>query len=127
MGSPNSSIAAGAARGSSPEIAASSSCWPLPDTPAMPTISPCRTSSETPSRATLNRSKLGRWRSRTASASAPSFAGFFSSRGGSAPIIIRERLAVVSWAGSQVPTTWPPRRTVHRWQSARISSSLWLM
>ena len=48
-------------------------------------------------------------------------------RGGSAPIIRRERLALVSLRGSTSPVTRPPRRTVQLWQSARISSSLWLM
>ena len=47
--------------------------------------------------------------------------------GRSAPIIIRERLAAVSWRGSQTPVTLPPRMTVQIWHSARISSSLWLI
>ena len=69
----------------------------------------------------------GRVSPRADSASAPTFAGRRSSRGGSAPIIMRERLAVLSCVGSQLATTRPPRSTVHWWQSARISSSLWLM
>ena len=47
--------------------------------------------------------------------------------GGSAPIIMRDRLPVVSCVGSQAPTTRPPRSTVQAWQRVRISSSLWLM
>ncbi len=44
MSRSNRRIDPGGARGSSPESAAISSCWPLPETPAMPRISPARTS-----------------------------------------------------------------------------------
>ncbi len=45
--------------GSSPEMALSSSCWPLPETPAMPTISPLRTSRWMFLRLTPNGSSVG--------------------------------------------------------------------
>ena len=44
MSRPNRRIDPAGARRSSPDSAAISSCWPLPETPAMPTISPARTS-----------------------------------------------------------------------------------
>ena len=44
MSRSNRRIDPAGARVSSPESAAISSCWPLPETPAMPTISPARTS-----------------------------------------------------------------------------------
>ena len=112
------------ARRSSPEIAAISSCWPLPETPAMPTTSPARTSNEMSSSAVPNGSSLASERPRTASTTAPGVASRCCSCGGSAPIIRRERLALVSFDGSTSPVTLPPRSTVQWWQSARISSSL---
>ena len=45
-------IASASASGRSPESAASSSCWPLPETPAMPTISPACTVEADVARAT---------------------------------------------------------------------------
>ena len=62
-----------------------------------------------------------------ASATAPACAARCCSCGGSAPIIRRDRLALVSCVGSTSPVTLPPRSTVQWWHSARISSSLWLM
>ena len=64
---------------------------------------------------------------RTASTCSPGVAWRCSSCGGSAPIIRRDRLALLSWRGSTSPVTLPARITVHLWHSARISSSLWLM
>ncbi len=105
------------ARTSSPESARSSSCWPLPETPAMPTHlagahlegdrleARCRTGLP--------------WRSErscTASTTAPARASRCCSCGGSAPIIRRDRLALVSWVGSTSPVTLPPRSTVQWWQ-----------
>ena len=57
----------------------------------------------------------------------PGCGGARDMRAGSAPIIRRARLALVSLRGSTSPVTLPPRRTVRGVQSARISSSLWLM
>ncbi len=72
IGLPNSRMASGAARGSSPESAAISSCCPLPETPAMPTISPARTSKRMPRRFMPNCSCRASVRSRTSSTTAPS-------------------------------------------------------
>jgi hypothetical protein len=69
----------------------------------------------------------GRRQARTASTTAPGGAAAVLQRGGSAPIIRRDRLALVSCVGSTSPVTLPPRSTVQWWHSARISSSLWLM
>ena len=113
--------------GSSPESAAISSCWPLPETPAMPTISPARTS-KSMRRA---RCRTGRgWpatgrapRDRRARARASRCCGC----GGSAPIISRDRLGVGLLA--RIDLAGHPAAAQHRawWHSARISSSLWLM
>ena len=110
-------------------MAASSSFWPLPEMPAMPIISPRRTSSETSCKALPVGSSGGSDRPRRPAAP-PRRAGAATraSRGGSAPIIIRDRLATVSRAGSQTPGH--PART-HApspcCTSARTSCSLWLM
>ena len=53
-------------RGVSPDSASNSSSWPLPATPAMPTISPPRTSSDTSSSATAKGCGFGSDRSLTA-------------------------------------------------------------
>ena len=66
-------------------------------------------------------------RSRTSSAGSPGVGRSRRVRGGSLPIIIRDRLATVSRAGSQRPVTLPARITVAREHSVRTSSSLWLM
>jgi len=47
--------------------------------------------------------------------------------GSSRPIIISASSRALLSAGRQLATTRPPRMTVARSQSARISSSLWLM
>ena len=47
MSVPNRRIEPAGARPSSPDSAAISSCWPLPDTPATPRISPPRSSKQT--------------------------------------------------------------------------------
>ena len=53
-----------------PAIASTSSCWPLPSTPASATISPPRTVSETPRTASRSRSSRT-WRSSTSSTGSP--------------------------------------------------------
>jgi hypothetical protein len=50
-----------------------------------------------------------------------------SHTGSSRPIIMRARLAGVSWDGVAVPVTLPPRITVALWHRLWISCSLWLM
>ena len=118
---------AASARWSSPDNAYSSSFCPLPDTPAMPTTSPALTSNSTSIKSTPNWSARGSDRFCTRSTVAPACAGRCSSAGGSAPIIRRDREALVSSAGLHTPVTLPPRSTVQAVHSARISCSLWLM
>ena len=124
--SPMRMLSAGA-RVSSPEIRAINSPWPLPDTPAMPTISPLRTTSDSACNALPVRSSGCIDKSRTTSMSAPASRAAPVARGGSAPIIRRDRLATVSARGSHTPVSLPPRSTVAREHSERTSSSLWLM
>ena len=109
-------------------MTSASSLWPLPATAAMPTISPARTSSETPRRAGTPLSP---------SASICSRASTVSPGG----IDVRSRLSrisrptisVASWAcvapaaGSDAAVTFPRRMTVIRSAIARTSPSLWLM
>ena len=81
------------ARASSPDSAASSSCWPLPETPAMPTISPACTSRSHVRRAStpnwsLPASESPRDLERDSPVAARRRA---ASCGGSAPIISRDR------------------------------------
>ena len=116
-----------AARGSSPDSARSSSCCPLPDTPATPKISPARTSKLMLLSSVPKGSSVLSDRSRTSSTTSPTTTARCTSAGGSAPIMRRERLALLSCRGSTSPITLPPRSTVQRVHSARISSSLWLM
>jgi hypothetical protein len=98
----------------SPERAAKNSSWPLPATPAIDTISPPRTSSDTASSATANGCGFGidmaLTRSRTG-ASAPTASGAVNSRN-SAPTIMLASRAAVSFCGSHAPTTLPWRRMV---------------
>ena len=114
--------------GSSPEMAQRSSCWPLPETPAMPTISPLCTSrftflSTTPKGSSGIRERFSR-RNRT---SPPPVGSPCWKTGRSSPIIMRAMVFGVSCEGAQVPVTRPARSTVALWQSSWISSSLWLM
>ena len=115
------------ARVSSPLRAYSNSRWPLPDTPAMPTISPWRTCKSIGDRFMPN----GSWRAscncRTSSTTAPGWLVWWSSAGGSLPIIIWLKEALVSSLGMHAPLTRPARSTVQWVHSARISCSLWLM
>ena len=87
---------AGAARMSSPDSAASNSCWPLPDTPAMPTISPARTSKLMSVNCVANGWLFGKSSCRTLSMTAPGVRATRVTAGGSAPIIMRDRLAADS-------------------------------
>jgi len=126
-GVPFSTMLAAAARMSSPDRAASNSCWPLPDTPAMPTISPARTSKLISVNCMAKGWLFGRSSRRTLSMAAPGVRAARVTAAGSAPIIMRDRLAADSCEGSHTPTFLPARTTVHVWHRARISSSLWLM
>ncbi len=112
----------------SPESASNSSFWPLPATPAMPKISPRRTSNETSLSVVPNGPAAGRSRFRAVSRGAPPLPPLRrESVLTSAPIISCAMLLAVSALGSQVATTLPPRRIVAASQSVLISSSLWLM
>ncbi len=93
----------------------------------MPTTSPARTCSAMRSRAVPKGSSLASERPATSSTEAPGWRSCASSVGGSAPIIMRESEALLSWRGSHMPVTLPPRMTVQAVHSSRISCSLWLM
>ena len=113
---------------SSPEMTRSSSCCPLPETPAIPTISPLRTSRWTSLRSVPKGSSEDSESPSSFSRISPPEAGSPCwQTGRSSPIIMRAMDWGVSWAGLQVPMTLPPRSTVAVWQSSWISSSLWLM
>ena len=116
------------ASGASPEIAYSNSCWPLPETPAMPTISPACTSRWISLRSVPKGSSEACERPASRSlVSPPPVDAPCSQTGRSLPIISRAIEAGVSCEGMQLPVTLPPRSTVAVWQSSWISSSLWLM
>ena len=112
----------------SPEISAANSCWPLPEIPAMPRISPPRTDSDTSVSDTPKGSSLAKVRFESASRSSPSPCGVGCTGGGiGRPIIKVARSCAVPWRGSSRAVTRPWRRIVAVSQSSRISSSLWLM
>ena len=113
--------------GVSPDSAASSSFWPLPETPAMPTISPRRTRRLRSSSAVPNGSRVGSDRWVSSSSTSPGVRGVSWQACSSPPIISRARLSLLSSRGIALPLRRPPRSTVARSQSVRISSSLWLM
>ena len=115
------------ARGSSPDSARSSSPCPLPDTPAMPTTSPERTSRPMCARSVPKGSARFRLRLWTLSTAGPALSSRSSSAGGSEPIIRRLSEALLSSLGLHTPVTWPPRSTVQAVHSSRISCNLWLM
>ena len=102
------------ARVSSPDSAAISSCWPLPETPAMPTISPARTSKRDvvagrrrtgPRCGSVRPSHREHHRAGLALRGAAAAAARRRSSGATA-------LALVSCVGSTSPVTLPPRSTV---------------
>ena len=105
-----------------------SSLWPLPATPAMPRISPERTSSETPRKAGSSLS-FSAWTSRTERTTGPGRNGVRSRTSStSRPTISRARSDLVApAAGSPAAVTLPRRMTVTRSAMASTSASLWLM
>ena len=110
-----------------PVIASISSVWPLPSTPAMPTISPARTSKEMPRTLAMPRSSLT-WRSSTASRTSPGCAGVFSTWSRtSRPTIARASDASVAPSRGTVSIFLPRRSTVIRSAISSTSFSLWLM
>ncbi|CRQ32419.1 hypothetical protein PAERUG_E16_London_17_VIM_2_04_14_00309 [Pseudomonas aeruginosa] len=115
-------------RRTSPLSRASNSSWPLPATPAIPRISPLRTSRSRPVKDTPKGSGLRQCRSRTWRKGAPPVAfGYSAARPSASPTISRASSRSEHCAGTHCPATRPPRSTVARWQSARTSASLWLM
>ena len=108
----------------SPAIASASSRCPLPETPAMPTISPARTSRSSPRTASVPRSPRT-CRSCTASRTSPiAGMGDGSCDGSSWPTIISASSLRVTFAGRTVPTFRPARSTVMRSESSRTSRIL---
>ena len=115
-GAPAMLTAPGAGARRSPERASKSSDCPFPATPAIATISPARTSSDTDRRATPNGPLAGRVRSATASITGPSPAcASVLTVWTSAPTISRAREAAVSALGVDVgddPAEAQDRRVV---------------
>jgi len=113
--------------GRSPAIDSASSRCPLPETPAMPTISPAWTSSVTPCRAGSPWS-LSTVRPSSARRTSP---GLTAGRSGwsltSRPTIIRASVRCSMPSLGTVSTTRPSRMTVIRSHSACTSYSLWEM
>ena len=110
-----------------PASASSSSDWPLPATPAMPTISPaCSSKLARFTRVTPKRSRTSR--SLTASSTPPGRAGAFSTRSGHRPADhFLGQLRARRWSRVAVScTTAPWRMTVTRSVTAMISRSLWV-
>ena len=111
----------------SPVSASTSSSWPLPATPAMPRISPARTSNVTPLTASWPRSSSTR-RSCTDEGRAR---GCDSPRSTTSctlrPTISAARSSSSVSDGMRSPTTLPRRMTVIRSAISRTSYSLWLM
>ena len=107
--------------GRNPMIESASSLCPLPSTPATPTISPARTSSESPW------SRPPRRSSSRSTVSPTSTCGFSRRKSTGRPTIISASLALFVSAGVVSPTTAPRRSTVMRSAIASTSSSLWLM
>ena len=113
-----------AAGSRSPATASTSSDCPLPSTPARPTISPARTSSDRPRTAGRPRSSSTS-RSSTESSGSPAPPSFLSSRKStSRPTMRRARLASVAPSVETVSTFLPRRSTVTRSAISSTSRSL---
>ena len=108
-----------------PKIAPTSSCWPLPSTPAIPKISPCRTSNETAS--TIGRSSSSSTVTLLSFIPISSliFESVISGFGSSEPTINSARSVAETSDGLTVATVLPCRRTVIVSAISRTSSSLW--
>ena len=126
MGAPSSTTEPRVER-RSPVMASTSSRCPLPDTPAIPRISPCRTARETPFTASYPRS-LSTARSRTSSTTGPGAISLRSRLNStSRPTIRRASSRRSTCRGSAPPSSFPRRSTTTRVQIACTSSSLWEM
>ena len=113
-----------------PASASTKSFWPLPATPAMPTISPACTAKLTPRTASRWASPCGlrTCRSVTCSTTPPILAGGLLT----CRITLRPTMAREIWAGevcavSNVLTTAPSRSTVARSLISITSFNLWVM
>ena len=110
-----------------PVIASISSVCPLPSTPAMPTISPARTWSETPRTFSRPRSSSTCTSSSSSTTSVGLAGGLSTRRSTSRPTIMRARLSSVAPSPGTVSIFFPRRRTVMRSAISSTSFSLWLM
>ena len=110
-----------------PVIASISSVWPLPSTPAMPTISPARTSNETS--ATFSRPRSSeRAGPHARGAPRPGWRRLVDPEQHLAPDHEpRELFLRRAFDAGRVSTTFPRRRTVMRSAISSTSFSLWLM
>ena len=110
-----------------PVIASISSDWPFPSTPAIPTISPARTSKDMPRTASRPR-ESSTWRSSTVRSGSPGSAGFLSTRRStSRPTMSLASPSSVAPALGTVSMVFPRRSTVMRSAMASTSPSLWVM
>ena len=110
-----------------PAIASARSDWPLPSTPATPTISPRRTERNT-SCSGIRPGRGAVRTSRSSSTFSPGEKGFIgTSVATSRPTISSESLRTFISEVSPAPVTTPLRMIVTRSHSSMTSSSLWEM
>ena len=107
-------------------IASHNSVWPLPWTPAIPTISPLRTSSETPSTTARPASVLDP-QVLHFEGDVPGCAGSLCTVSSTARPTMSEASSSSVAVGGGAPTTLPRRMTVIRSAISCTSFSLWLM
>ena len=112
--------------GLSEQITSASSVWPLPDTPAIPMISPARTVRSTWCRAPIPRS-LRADTPRSSRAAPPVTVRCSTSSSRSSPVISRASSWAVAPAVGRVISLTPLRSTVRRSDTSSTSLSLWLM
>ena len=110
-----------------PRIASTSSAWPLPSTPAIPAISPPRTSKDTFRSRRAPASSTAEMFSTSTAARSVTAAFRVSGVGSSEPTISSARSAAVTSCGFTAATERPWRNTVMASATARTSSSLWSM
>src|SRR6266545_1129478 len=116
-----------ASDGARPGSASTSSVWPLPCTPAIATISPARTCSDTSSTARWPRSSRT-VRPSTCRTSSPGVASSLATCSSTErPTIIDASSCSLVSSGTVEPTTLPLRSTVMRSAIGRTSFSLWVM
>ena len=117
-----------AVAGRKPTMTSASSRWPLPATPATPTISPDRTVISAARSALLPRSPRAESPDTSRSGASGSLGGGRSVTAGEAPTIRPANCAEsVSATVKEAATVSPPRSTVASSQKSVTSWSLWLM